>query len=155
MRLPIAMLGTVAALLLSRAVGFVCAEETEEQAVAAIEKLGGTIDRDEDKPGKPVRLVRLDRTKIRDAGLVHLQRLKTLEVLALRDTKISNTGLVHLKTQRQLECLLLGGTDVTDAGLVHLKKLERLRYLQLFKTKVTDAGVKALQKALPKCEIIR
>jgi hypothetical protein len=54
MRWAIVMTGAVAALLWSPAGGYVWAEETEEQAIAAIKKLGGDIWRDEDEPGKPV-----------------------------------------------------------------------------------------------------
>ena len=179
MRLPIAILGTVAALLLSPAVEFVRAEETEEQAVAAIEKLGGTIGRDEDKPGKPVVVADLQNTKITDAGLAHLKGLKTLAWLSLNGTKVGDAGLVHLKDLKQLEglnlndtkvgdaglvklrglknleYLSLGGPNVSDVGLAQLKRMKRLRDLDLSKTKVTDAGVKALQKALPKLKIAR
>ena len=57
--------------------------------------------------------------------------------------------------QYRLRTLDLSGTRVTDAGLVHLGRLSRLRMLQLTGTTVTAAGVKKLQKALPKCRIIR
>jgi hypothetical protein len=92
-----AMLATLAALLLSPAVGFLRAEETEEQAIAAIEKLGGTIFRDEEKPGKPVARVYLDDSKVNDAGLAHLKTLKTLQLLYLYGTKVGDAGQVYLK----------------------------------------------------------
>src|SRR5438046_1588044 len=102
MRLPIAMLGAVTALLLSPAVEFVRAEETEEQAVAAIEKLG-TVYRAEDKPGKPIEAVNLSGSDTTDTDLVHLKDLKQLRRLDLNGTKVSDAGLVHLKDLKQLE----------------------------------------------------
>ena len=49
--------------------------------------------------------------------------------------------------------LNLYGTAVTDAGLEQLKGLKHLRSLYLWQTKVTPEGVKALQAALPGCDI--
>ena len=45
-------------------------------------------------------------------------------------------------------------TGITDAGLAHLKGLTKLKRISLEETQVTDAGVKALQKALPDCEVV-
>jgi hypothetical protein len=101
----------------------------KEPAVAAINKLGGRVTLDEEKPGKPVIGVDLTATKITDCGLVHLKGLTKLRLLFLTKTKI------------------------TDSGLVHLKGLIGRRSLYLVRTNVTAAGVKKLRAALPKCKI--
>ena len=105
--------------------------ETQEQAIAAIKKLGGRVTFDEKSPNKPVIDVDLSRTNVTDAGLVHLKGLTNLELLYLGNNKKN-----------------------TDAGLEHLKGLASLQRLFLEDTKVTDEGVKKLQTALPKCRIL-
>jgi hypothetical protein len=42
-----------------------------------------------------------------------------------------------------------------DAGLVHLAALTNLEELNLQRTQVTAEGAARLQKALPKCQIVR
>ena len=49
----------------------------------------------------------------------------------------------------------LSGTQITDAGLEDLKGLSALVELHLEQTRVTDEGVKKLERALPKCNIVR
>ena len=50
----------------------------------------------------------------------------------------------------------LTNTKVTDAGLKELAGLKSLQTLRLSGTAgVTDAGVAELQKALPKCKVLR
>src|SRR3954466_5525667 len=75
----------------------------QERAIFEIQKLGGTIQRDEIKPGQPVVGVELDDDRVFDEEWAHLEKL---------------TGL---------ETLDLGGLNVTDAGLAHLEKLTGLK----------------------------
>jgi hypothetical protein len=103
----------------------------QEQAIAEIKKLGGTVTVDKTSSDKAVIEVNLSETQVADAGLEHLKGLT------------------------QLQDLRLQWTEVTDAGLVHLNGLTKLKWLDMNATKVTDAGVKDLQKALPKCKIER
>ena len=70
-------------------------DSSSDEAVAALKKLGARIKQDDQ--GNVVEL-NLSRSKITDAGLVHLK------------------GLTGLQT------LDLGGTEVTDAGFADLKK---------------------------------
>jgi hypothetical protein len=44
---------------------------------------------------------------------------------------------------------------VTDAGLKELAQIQGLTILDIRHTKLTKAGVAELQKALPKCKILR
>jgi hypothetical protein len=50
-------------------------EQVEKEAVAAIEKWGGSVERDKGH----VFAVKLSKTKVTDAGLVHLKPLTDLE----------------------------------------------------------------------------
>ena len=124
--------------------------ETQEQAIAAIKKLGGEV-----SIARKSKLtnVNLRRTKVTNAGLVHLKGLPNLQWLSLNQTEVTDAGLVHLKELTKLIHVDLSGTKVSDAGLEHLKGLTNLQTLNLNNTKVTDEGVKKLQTALPRCRI--
>ena len=122
------------------------AKESQDAAVAAIRKLGGTVTFDEENPGKPLIGVNLSSTKVTDAGLQHLKGLTKLQSLNLSRNEVSDAGLEHLKGLTSLQMLYLGGTKVTDAGLVHLKGLTSLQTLSLSHTKVTDAGLVHLKR---------
>ena len=92
----------------------------ENKAITAIRRLGGRVDLDEKKPGKPAVYVSLNREEgVTDAGLVHLKELAGLEELWLTETTVTDAGLVHLKGLTRLEKLNLQQTKVGDAGLVH------------------------------------
>jgi hypothetical protein len=93
------------------------------------------------------------RTRITDAGLVYISKLKNLRNLYLNDTKISDSGLIYLRDLKKLVELDLSNTNVTDKGLDHLKGLKNLKNLTLYGTKVTRDGMKRLKKLLPNCEI--
>ena len=99
--------------------------------------------------------VYLGGTQVNDAGLAHLQGMTQLRVLHLGDTQVSDAGVAHLRGLTQLEVLLLDDTQVSDAGLADLGGLTELRVLSLCNTQITEAGIAQLQKALPKCEIVR
>ena len=108
----------------------------------------------------PVRALMITRVKfsdkpdVTDDELEQLQVLKNLRFLRLARTSVGDAGLVHLKDLTNLKRLNLEGNIVTDAGLEHLKGLTNLEELDLRWTKVTDDGVKKLQQALPKCKIL-
>lgn len=101
------------------------------KSVAFVEKLGGSVTRDEKMPGKPVVGVILYGPKMTDAGLKELASLTNLTTLDLHDTA------------------------VTDAGLKELAPLTKLTTIFLFNAAVTDAGLKELQKTLPNCKFFR
>jgi hypothetical protein len=155
------------------------AQEDTETAVAAIQKLGGKVERDDKDPEKPVVVVNLGITEVKDAelehlkglsklrrltlndtpitdaGLDHIKDLASLQKLYLVDTKITDAGLERLKGLKGLQILSLAGTQVTDAGLEHVKELKELKEIFLYGTKVTDDGVKPLKEALPDLKIYR
>ena len=103
---------------------------TQEQAIAAIEELGGKVALDEKSPDKPVISVDLNGTMVTDDELELLK------------------GLTKLQT------LSLSSTDITDDGLAHLEGLTNLQWLQV-DAKITNEGVETLQSVLPNCIILR
>ncbi len=113
--------------------------------IAEIVKLGGKVTIDDKSPGKPVISVDLQRTKVTDAGLEHLEGLDQLQSLNLHNTKVTDAGLEQLKGLTNLQSLNLGQTSATDAGLAHLKGLTRLQSLNLEQTQVTDTGLAQLK----------
>ena len=154
---------------------FAVADEAE--AIAAIEKLGGTVRQiaqdSEDKEaafhlsGKELTdddlaaikevsnlvWLNLANTKISDAGLKHLSGIKSLTRLHLEKTQIGDAGLAHLKGLENLEYLNLYGTQVSDAGLDHLKELPRLKKLYLWQSKVSKEAANTLNEALAKVDV--
>jgi internalin A len=62
------------------------ADDAEDKAAAFVEKLGGTVTRDANRPGKPVIAVSLKKNNVTDAGLKELTALKNLTALNLSYT---------------------------------------------------------------------
>ena len=73
------------------------ADEAEEKAVKAIQKLGGSIYRDMKAKDKPIVAVVMRGPKVTDAGLKHLAGLKQLRKLDLTGTKVTDKGKADLK----------------------------------------------------------
>jgi len=97
----------------------------------------------------------LSGTKFSDTSTANLKPLVNLTHLHLEHASITDSGLANVQDMVHLTYLNLFDTSITDAGLEHLTGLTNLLNLHLWETKVTDAGVAKLQKALPKCSIIR
>ena len=127
----------------------------ESAAIAAIEKLGGKVEVDQQLPDKPVIKVYLHSTPVTDADLVHIAQLKQVQNIFLAKTQITDAGLEHLRDAHGLKTLGLNATAVTDGGLIHLTGLTRLKTLNLQDTKVTAAGAAALKRKLPGVTIAR
>ena len=125
----------------------------EQQAIAVITRLGGRVDVDETKAGKPVVRVSLEGTAATDADLRWLGVLGQLRELDLSGTAITDDGLVYLKRLTQLRTLICFETKITGAGLVQLYGLTNLQTLLLSDTRITDEAVQKLQTVLPDCKI--
>ena len=69
------------------------ADPAEDKAVAAVEKLKGSVTRDPKLPGKPVVTVNLSVTKAKDPDLKELAGLKNLSALYLGFTEVTDAGL--------------------------------------------------------------
>jgi CubicO group peptidase (beta-lactamase class C family) len=150
-----------------------------EGVVSAIQKLGGKVERDDKGAGKPVIVVNLGLTEVKDADLEPLDNLATLKRLTLNDTpitdaaldhfkglagleklylvdtKITDAGLERLKGLKGLQVLSLAGTQVSNAGLEYLKDMPGLKEVFLYGTKVDDEGAKQLKEAMPNLKIYR
>src|SRR5215470_7339694 len=117
----------------------------EASAVKAIEKLGGRVTVNPERPGKPVVGVDFNNPQLTDAGLKGLKDLKSLQTLSLIRTAVTDAGLKKLKEFKSLRELDPSGTQVTDAGLKELKELKGLKTLGLGR-KITDKGLKELKE---------
>jgi CubicO group peptidase (beta-lactamase class C family) len=150
-----------------------------EGVVSAIQKLGGKVERDDKGNGKPVTVVNLGLTEVKDADLEpleglasvkkltlndtpitdaaldHLKGLSGLEKLYLVDTKVTDAGLERLIGLKSLQVLSLAGTQVSDAGLEYLKAMTGLKEVFLYGTKVGDDGAKKLKEAMPNLKVYR
>lgn len=91
-----------------------------------------------------MRKLALDRTKVTDAGLLHLERFPNLVWLGLADTAITDKGLEYVGHCTQLERLRLEGTRVSDEGIPHLATLDQLEALYLDDTRVGDRALETL-----------
>src|SRR5438094_747126 len=121
------------------------ARADEASAVKAVEKLGGTVTRDDKLPGKPVIAVNLAGTQVTDAGLKELKDFKQLTTLDLTFTRVTAAGLKELKELKQLTSLYIDGGKVTDAGMKELRHLTQLTSLYLGGAQFTDAGLNELK----------
>jgi hypothetical protein len=104
---------------------------------------------------KKLQWLNLSFTRITDAGLHECAAFGELRSLHVSNTKIGDAGLKELAGLKKLQRLNLGDTSVTDAGLKQLTGLTALEVLDLGGTKVTAQGIEEIQKALPKCQIVR
>ncbi len=124
----------------------------EARAIGEIEKLGGQVTVDKNRPGHPVISVVLSSDfygvgaeNVTDATLEHVKALPQLQSLNLRGSKVTDAGLEHLKGLTQLTDLDLSCTKVTSEGMQHLKGMTKLNKLDLGHTEVTDAGLENLK----------
>jgi hypothetical protein len=129
----------------------------QQDAVAAIERAGGSVqydwrwgNHDPDNylfldvkwqaPMWLVRLVPVDYV----ANVVYVD----LNSRGNRPNKVDDQTLADVRRLGHLKGLNLGGAGITDAGLAYLKGLPRLQHLLIDRTMVGDAGLAHL-KGLP------
>ena len=98
--------------------------------------------------------LKLSGTKITDASMVEIAKLKNLNKLHLEYTAVTDLGLKNLQNLPYLEYLNLVGTKVTDAGLQSLASLKAIKDVFVWKSGVTEAGVAQLRKARPDLNVV-
>ena len=75
-----------------------------------------------------------------------LAQLTNLRWLDLGDTRVTDAGVKELSKLRNLQFLNLPhNADVTDAGLMAIRELVNLERLSLSRTRITDKGLKELR----------
>ena len=150
----------------------------QRDAVAAIERVGGTVHYDwqwkngtyvgTGQPWAPrwlvdfigvdyfghvtYVLVTLPPDEV-DLVMTQLGCLTQLEWLNLVHSPVGDVRLAGLKSLVKIEYLDLSSTRITDDGLVTLASLRNLSTLLLRRTYVTDAGTKRLKQSLPRVTI--
>ena len=82
-------------------------DDGQEAAIAAIRRLGGSIQVDEQGPTKAVIAVDLEDTDAKDSDIELLKTLSRLRSLNLKRTDVTNAGLEHVKELTGLEILNL------------------------------------------------
>jgi Leucine Rich repeat len=117
----------------------------EVAAIAEIQKLGGKVELDEERPGHPAIKVDLRKTKVTDKNLEHVKQLRHLQVLYVNNTDIGDEGVAHLVGLTDLHTLSIHGTKMTDKSLAGLTKMPRLRVLIVCGNPITDEGLYQLR----------
>src|SRR5579863_8869632 len=144
MRVSICLL-ILAALPLNATAAFAEDDSDESKAIAKIELLGGTVTKDETRPGRPAVEIDFRGTqKFNDKYVPLLNSLESLTTLNLADVPISDEGLKKICKLQNLKSLDLSGTQITDVGLKEIKGLENLTALSLRTKTFTDIGMKEL-----------
>jgi hypothetical protein len=113
----------------------------QREVVARIKELGGKVEYDYQTEKNPQKS---------PPGWPWLRRLvgdeyfQDVAVVNLDGTKVSDADLRLICKLRRTERLYLGMTDVSDEGLVWIRGMSQLNQLGLIRTKVTTKGICAL-----------
>ena len=102
------------------------AGQSEDTIEATVKKLGGSVVRNEQLPGKPIVSVTLSMSDCKDADIKALTGLKSLNSLALYRTAITDAGLKEVAALKTLTSLDVMKTKITDSGLKELAGLDLL-----------------------------
>jgi hypothetical protein len=98
-------------------------------------------------------MLRLGNSRVTDAGLKHLKRLRHLQVLLLADTAVTDSGLRDLSHLPALQALHLQRTAVTGSGFGALAKLPRLSHLFLEGCPLHDRIRDSIRHLLPSVQV--
>ncbi len=100
-----------------------------------------------------VREIHLTDLPVGNGWLWMVPKLNNLKVLRLNGTRVDDAGLAVLAMAKKLESLTLDGTRITEAGLEHLSALTQLKTLSLRDTRIPAAQVTGLKTKLTTTEI--
>jgi hypothetical protein len=115
-----------------------------QAAAKAFEKVGGRFDKYTYPDSKLTVYTLHMRPKTSDEDLKKLPSISFAFGLVLADTKVTNAGLKEIAKLKNLDRLNLNNTKITDAGLKEIANLLGLATLHLAHTQVTDAGLKEI-----------
>ena len=82
-----------------------------------------------------------------------LAKVPHLRELHISVTKITDAGMQHILRLKRLTVLDLSSTRITERGLMPLSACYELRELNLTGVQVDESVVYQLRKALPHCDI--
>jgi Leucine-rich repeat (LRR) protein len=117
----------------------------ESVAIEEIEKLKGSVVRNEALPGRLVKSVVLAGLNINDGTVRLLNRFTVLIEVRITQANISDLGLAALSKIKTLRSLNLSAARVTDAGVKEIVGLTQLTHLRLDSCKkITDASLKEI-----------
>ncbi|HJT36156.1 MAG TPA: hypothetical protein VJ783_29310 [Pirellulales bacterium] len=88
--------------------------------------------------------INLTGPSVGDAQLHELIADDDIRCIRLQSSRITDAGLARLAEFRNLEGIDLAETSIGDAGLSHLGALLRLKYLDIAYTRVTEEGLNRL-----------
>ena len=92
-------------------------------------------------------------TPLDDAMMAQLKAFPHLLRLKVNKTRITDAGVQHLAGMAYLQSLNMYDTQVSDSCLAVVGKLPRLRQLYVWQTRITEEGVNALRQSLPQLEV--
>ena len=118
------------------------ADADREEAIAAIQKVGGNVS------GNPPSTVTLIGRKNANAGMLYVDKLPGLTGIYAGDSDVADDGFSKVKGLTKLKFLYLKNTKITDKGLENLKGLTKLQSIDLEGTDIGDDGIASL-KAYP------
>ncbi len=129
--------------LLAMGLGYVSFRAREQrEAVARINELGGHIQYDYQRGSNP---------KPSPPGWPWLRRLvgdeyfQDVAFVNLGNTKVSDADLRLISKLRRTKILTLDGTNISDEGLASIRGMSELQSLGLMKTKVTTEGIRRMR----------
>ena len=125
-----------------RQVGAADTVRDNEQAVAALEKIGVPLQRD--TSGR-VRWIEAAQGEFNDEAIRHLSGLPLLEWLEIGGGNVTAAGLARLKGCTALRRLYIHDVHLSDDALAALGNLANLEALSLQKTGITGKGLKHLK----------
>lgn len=100
-----------------------------------------------------IREIELTELPVGDGFLWLLPRLRGLKVLKLNGTRIDDAGLETLAKAEKLETLILDGTRITEAGLDRIAGIKQLKKLSIRDTRIPSAQLVGLRQKMTSTEI--
>ncbi|MCE7042090.1 c-type cytochrome domain-containing protein [Dyadobacter sp. CY312] len=98
--------------------------------------------------------LKLGGTKITNAAMKEIAKLKNLNKLHLEHTGITDAGITNLKNLPYLEYINLVDTKVTDSGLKDIAVMKGLKSVYVWKSVVTDSAIGQVRKQYPGLVIV-
>ncbi|MCF2443408.1 ribonuclease inhibitor [Dyadobacter sp. CY345] len=93
--------------------------------------------------------LKLGKTKITDAGLKEVSKLKNLTRLHLEHTAVGDAGLANLKSLKYLEYLNLVDTKVSDRGLKNVADNKSVKSVYVWGSAVSDSAIAVVTSKYP------